>query len=112
MTPPPVPPKADEVKALCERLRDAYAPWFLKQELAQPAAHMMVIADALAAQQERIRTLEGALTDAIECVESWSGYASSYFQDKHDLEGDLKRLNAALAGSALRDAGKGEGKEE
>jgi lipopolysaccharide biosynthesis protein len=41
--------------------------------------------------------LRKALEDAIECVESWSGYASEYFQDKHDLKGDLSRLRAALA---------------
>jgi hypothetical protein len=42
-------------------------------------------------------TLADALRDAIECVESWAAYASPYFQEKHNLRGDLDRLHAALA---------------
>jgi hypothetical protein len=42
-------------------------------------------------------TLADALLDAIECVESWAAYASPYFQEKHNLRGDLGRLHAALA---------------
>lgn len=44
----------------------------------------------------RIAELEKALREAIECVEMWSGYASEYFRDKHDLAGDLKRLRSVL----------------
>ena len=47
------------------------------------------------AREERLRE---ALLDAIECVVDWSGYASDYFKDKHDLSGDLERLRAALSG--------------
>jgi hypothetical protein len=46
----------------------------------------------------RIAQLEAALADAIECVGSWAAYASPYFQEKHDLAGDIARLQAALAG--------------
>ena len=48
----------------------------------------------LRAQVERMRE---ALTDAIDTVDFWAAYASDYFKDKHDLEGDLARLRAARA---------------
>ncbi len=45
---------------------------------------------------ERVRVLREALADAIECVQDWGLYASPYFIEKHDLNGDVKRLRAAL----------------
>ena len=41
--------------------------------------------------------LAEALREARAMVEDWAGYASEYFQDKHDLQGDLAKLDAALA---------------
>jgi chromosome segregation ATPase len=52
---------------------------------------------ALAAERTRREAIEAALNDAIECVESWAAYANPYFREKHDLDGDLKRLCAALS---------------
>lgn len=49
-----------------------------------------------AQQSARIAVLEEALRDAGGMVEAWAGYASEYFQDKHDLAGDLARIDAAL----------------
>jgi hypothetical protein len=46
-------------------------------------------------QAENARLRE-ALRLAIEAVEFWAAYASPYFQDKHDLAGDLQKLRAAL----------------
>ena len=40
--------------------------------------------------------LRAALQDAIDSVESWGAYASPYFQEKWDLAGDIKRLQAVL----------------
>jgi hypothetical protein len=40
--------------------------------------------------------LREALRLAIEAVEFWAAYATSYFQDKHDLAGDLQKLRAVL----------------
>lgn len=37
-----------------------------------------------------------ALKDARECVEAWAAYASEYFREKHDLAGDLARIDAAI----------------
>jgi hypothetical protein len=47
----------------------------------------------LAAENGRLREL---LREAVEDIESWAGYASEYFQDKHDLAGCLARYRAAL----------------
>lgn len=64
----------------------------------QAAAETAVAKDQecrrLTAEIERLRA---ALRDARECVETWAGYASEYFRDKHDLAGDLARIDAALA---------------
>lgn len=48
------------------------------------------------ASAERIAQLESALRDAIEDIESWAGYASDYFRDKHDLAGCLAKHRATL----------------
>ena len=41
-----------------------------------------------AALREQIAQVKA---DAYEDIESWAGYASAYFQEKHDLEGCLKK---------------------
>jgi predicted nucleic acid-binding Zn-ribbon protein len=41
--------------------------------------------------------LRAALIEATEMVEHWGGYASDYFREKWDLEGDLTKLRAAIA---------------
>jgi len=48
------------------------------------------------ATDARIAQLKEGLIDAIECVEEWSTYASEYFQNKHDLAGDIARLKSYL----------------
>ena len=40
--------------------------------------------------------LLAALKDAREMVRDWAGYASPYFQEKHDIDGDLKKLDDAI----------------
>ena len=44
-------------------------------------------------ENERLRK---ALRDAIEAIEAWGSYASDYFKDKHDFDGDVARARAAL----------------
>lgn len=44
----------------------------------------------------RIAEMEAALAEAIDDIESWGGYASEYFQDKHDLPGCLVKHRAVL----------------
>jgi len=48
-------------------------------------------------QLERQRDeLLAALKDAREMVDDWGAYATAYMQEKHDLAGDLDRLDAAI----------------
>jgi hypothetical protein len=49
--------------------------------------------DALRAESARLRE---ALRLGVDAVEFWAAYASPYFQDKHDLAEDLRKLRAAL----------------
>jgi hypothetical protein len=44
----------------------------------------------------RERQLLDALTEAVELIQDWASYASPYFQEKHDLAGDIARLQAIL----------------
>ena len=55
----------------------------------QPAAVLYLI-------RQRDELL-AALKDAREMVSDWAGYASPYFQEKHDIDGDLKKLDDAIA---------------
>ena len=56
---------------------------------ANPAAILALI-------QQRDELL-AALKDARELVDDWGAYAPAYMQEKHDLAGDLDRLDAAIA---------------
>jgi hypothetical protein len=47
-----------------------------------------------------------ALKEAREAVQAWADYVPEYFQQKHDLAGDLARIDAALA--SLEAEAKGE----
>lgn len=39
--------------------------------------------------KEQIGVAAKLLSDAADSIEEWAAYASPYFQDKHDLQGDL-----------------------
>ena len=52
---------------------------------------------------DEIEKLRAALRFAMDAVEHWASYASPYFQEKHDLAGDLQELRAALGGSPSHD---------
>lgn len=45
---------------------------------------------------DEIEKLRAALRFAMDAVEHWASYASPYFQEKHDLAGDLQEMRAAL----------------
>jgi hypothetical protein len=49
---------------------------------------------------KEVLRLRAALIEARNSVESWAAYASPYFQEKHDLDGDLARLDAVIAARA------------
>lgn len=79
---------ADRLESLVNRAE----PWsHAKACLRMHAAASLI--RQLSADKARLRE---ALVEARECVASWGGYASSYFQEKHDLEGDIARIDAAL----------------
>ena len=40
--------------------------------------------------------LVGALEEAAENIAEWGAYASEYFQNKYDLQGDIDKARAAL----------------
>jgi len=56
-------------------------------------------ADTIEQQAERVRVLREALAEAIVCVQEWSAYVAPYYREKHDFDGDLKRLRDVLEAS-------------
>jgi len=53
--------------------------------------------------QDEIDRLRGVIKDAREMVADWALYVSDYFTDKHDLEGDLKKLDDEIANNEKKD---------
>jgi uncharacterized small protein (DUF1192 family) len=51
---------------------------------------------SLRREKERADKLAEALREARDAIEDWAGYASDYFREKHDLAGDLAKIDAAL----------------
>ena len=47
-------------------------------------------------QTEALRLALEALESASNAIESWGSYASEYFQDKHDLQGDINNTQQAI----------------
>ena len=66
----------------------------LNAEAATKVGHMIRLARQEAADE--IEKLRVALRLAVDAIEHWASYASPYFQEKHDLAGDLQELRAAL----------------
>jgi hypothetical protein len=61
------------------------------------AQEMGADADAeIAALREQVAVLQAALSEAADNMEDWAAYADPYFQEKHDLAGDLRRARALL----------------
>lgn len=81
---------ADEIERLQARITA-----LLDQQLADQkrALDFRDERDALRAQLEAARL---ALIDAVGCIDDWGGYASEYFRVKHDHEGDMARITAAI----------------
>lgn len=63
----------------------------------------------LSASQALMAKYREALSGCLEDLQDWAGYASEYFQQKHDLKGDIAKYTQALAtpsdNSALREFG-------
>ncbi len=56
-----------------------------------------------------VEPLVEALKEAVDMVEHWSSYASVHFQEKWDLDGDLRQLRGALKAFEEQPAGVGAG---
>ena len=52
--------------------------------------------------QEALKLALEALEDAANAIESWGGYASEYFQKKHDLQADIGDTQKAI--TAIKEA--------
>jgi len=85
----------EELKRLAEPLAapngsDSNASWWDSfHRAANPAAILELI-------RQRDELL-ASLKEARELVEDWGAYAPAYMQEKHDLEGDMNKLDAAIA---------------
>lgn len=76
------------------------------KKLAEAAASRIAALEVqLAEARKALEASASALDEAREDVEHWGSYAGEYFQNKHDLEGDLDRI--AKQASAARRALKG-----
>ncbi len=87
-------PVASENDRLREALAELKGQW---ERMLENYASADARAERAEAERDRLRE---ALIEAREDVAHWGGYASDYFKEKHDLGGDLARIDAALAKEA------------
>ena len=57
------------------------------------------VAQELAEHRADNLKLREALEESIQLIADWASYASEYFQNKHDLIGDIDRLQKVLSGT-------------
>ena len=89
----------EELKRLAEASKnrpDLQVEHVVFRSAANPAAVLELIAEIERVTKQRDELME-ALKDAREMVSDWAGYASPYFQEKHDIDGDLKKLDESIA---------------
>lgn len=72
--------------------KDRWIPAMLPTDERAPTDALLYTAPA----QDYAQVVE-ALREAREAVYCWGQYASPYFQEKHDLAGDLAKIDAAIA---------------
>ena len=66
----------------------------LRREMAElKTAHQEVLCD-LGDAEAKAESLRRAVAEAADEIEAWGAYADKYFQDKHDLNGTVKRFRA------------------
>lgn len=78
-----------------------------EEEIKEAAYNKLM--NSLEEQHKRIAELERtnaqlleALKEAVEDIEAWAGYASDYFQEKHDLQGTLEKHRATIATAEVK----------
>lgn len=85
----------DELRAEVARLKDE----MVEACDSHCRRELCVMQREIDAAESRLTALRLHYSEAIEDIEEWGGYASSYFQNKHDLEGAVANHRAALAKS-------------
>lgn len=70
---------------------EATHPWKILPLLDENAAQ----ADRIAEFERECERLRGKLLEAAGCIGEWGAYASEYFQEKHNLAGDIAEFQAA-----------------
>jgi chromosome segregation ATPase len=73
----------------------------VRRELGNEIAVLEVRATTAAFDLQQLRSLAAELVEGLrearDDVEAWAGYATDYFKEKHDLAGDLARIDALLS---------------
>lgn len=91
----------------CDQWRPAYAKYMAltspkmvleiledREKWKESAINNACRSDSLEIQRDE---LLAALKESRELVEDWGAYAPAYMQEKHDLEGDLSRLDTVIS---------------
>lgn len=73
-------------------------------EVPKPCIHSMLVNDCASCWHgaylravTRMKELRSELVVALEDIAGWGSYASDYFKEKWDLDGDIARIKATLA---------------
>lgn len=64
----------------------------LRERFTENAEQFDTLMVEMLAENDRLRAM---LAEAADCISSCGSYASEYFQEKHDLQGDIKRFTEA-----------------
>lgn len=89
--------EAAEYDRLREERDEAGAEWLRdRKALVRWESDALRYYGVAAELEDRLAEMREALSEAIEMVEDWGSYASDYFQEKHDLNGDIAKLREAL----------------
>jgi hypothetical protein len=94
--------EVERLRARDEQWRQKASAWMASPEAAQRLDGYRELAQRLNAAEGEVERLRAALTEAIEEAECWARYAPEYFLKKHDYEGSIAKLRAAI------DAARGE----
>jgi len=82
---------ADDIKRLNRELDDVWDALAIQRE------DNASFGDAFKRMTSEITRLRAALKAARVAVEDWASYASDFYREKWDLQGDLAHIDAALA---------------
>ncbi len=90
-------------KIMVMGLADAYAEVSFDQGLdraeddQKPGQARAALQAEVERMDEAIKLALVALASAASSIQDWGCYASAYYQEQHDLQGDIDEVNAAIA---------------